>query len=242
MLEKYGCRVTPAGDGDEAVKQLKQRNFDLVLMDCQMPVMDGYEATQIIRKLEEHQKRSRTPIIAFTAHALKGDDDKCFAVGMDDYIPKPIRQGDMDRILIKWLPKGKRVNIDVGEDGDRQTPPDVSASLDRDVFKIFSKLMGENLVSILMQYFEASSHYRQTIRSSFNTLDFKAIHDAAHPLKSCSRQIGALKVADIAAQIEKLSKDPAPNPKALKPLVDQLEKALQDVTETIQARMTVSGG
>lgn len=84
MLEKYGCRVTPAGDGDEAVKQLKQRNFDLVFMDCQMPVLDGFEATAIIRKLEEHQKRPRVPIIAFTAQTMKGDNEKCVVAGMDD--------------------------------------------------------------------------------------------------------------------------------------------------------------
>lgn len=117
MLEKYGCRITTAADGEEAVKQVKQNNFDLVFMDCQMPIMDGYEATGIIRKLEEHKKSKRIPIIAFTANAMKGDDEKCLAAGMDDYIPKPVRQSDMERVLIKWLPEEKRANITKNSEG-----------------------------------------------------------------------------------------------------------------------------
>ncbi len=103
MLKKYGCRVTPALDGQSSIEHVKQQRFDLILMDCQMPVLDGYEATQIIRQLPSEQQQ-RTPIIAFTAHALKGDDDKCFAAGMDGYLSKPLRKYDLEQALIKWLP------------------------------------------------------------------------------------------------------------------------------------------
>lgn len=107
MLEKYNLSITIMNNGDEAVKELKEHNFDLILMDCQMPLMDGYEATGIIRKLEIYQKRERTPIIALTANAMAGDNDKCFEAGMDDYISKPLRQSDLERVLIKWLPNDK---------------------------------------------------------------------------------------------------------------------------------------
>jgi PAS domain S-box-containing protein len=102
MLAKYGCRVTPALDGQAAIDEIKKRRFNLILMDCQMPVLDGYEATQIIRQLPSEQQQ-RTPIIAFTAHALKGDDEKCLAAGMDGYLTKPIRKYDLEQVLIKWL-------------------------------------------------------------------------------------------------------------------------------------------
>ena len=110
ILKKYGCNVTKAGNGDEVIKHLKEHQFDLIFMDCQMPVMDGYEATGIIRKLEARHKRPRTPIVAFTANAMKGDEEKCRAAGMDDYISKPIRQDDLERVLTKWLPDAKRNN------------------------------------------------------------------------------------------------------------------------------------
>ncbi len=109
MLQKYGCSVTLANNGEEAVKHIKQQHFDMILMDCQMPVMDGYEATAMIRQFETHQQQARTPIVAFTANALKGDDEACLAVGMDDYIAKPLRQKDLDRIVARWLPENKRM-------------------------------------------------------------------------------------------------------------------------------------
>ena len=119
LLKKYGIQVTSAVDGDEAIKQFKSGRFDLVFMDCQMPVLDGYEATSIIRQLEIRQKSPCTPIIAFTANAMKGDDDKCFVAGMDDYITKPIRKSDLERVLIRWLPEAKR------SDGGPQASADI---------------------------------------------------------------------------------------------------------------------
>ena len=72
-------------------------------MDCQMPEMDGYEATEEIRKYEVSRKIKRVPIVAFTANAMKGDSDKCFASGMDDYITKPVNKESIEDILVKWL-------------------------------------------------------------------------------------------------------------------------------------------
>jgi len=103
LLTKMGCHVTPAGNGLEAVKLMKQRSFDLVFMDCNMPEMDGFEATGIIRNLEKRENFDRTPIIAFTAYAMKGDDQKCYDAGMDDYITKPVKKQAVIKVLNKWL-------------------------------------------------------------------------------------------------------------------------------------------
>lgn len=222
MLEKYGLRVTPAGDGEETVKQIKSRHFDLVLMDCQMSVMDGYEATKIIRKLEEHQKRPRVPVIALTANAMKGDDEKCLATGMDDYIPKPLRQGDLERVLLKWLPKEKTGG---------QIMTDSADALDMEVFNAFAELMGENLSMILVRHLETVAEYLKTIHGSLDNGDFKAMSYAAHPLKSSSQQIGAMKVAGIAAEIEHRANAAAPD-------IAQL-RALAEKAETMQADLSV---
>ncbi|MGH1375225.1 MAG: response regulator [Alphaproteobacteria bacterium] len=103
MLEKMDCLVTPAANGLEAVKLIKQRHFDLVFMDCNMPEMDGFEATRMIRALEDREQFKKTPIVAFTAYAMKGDDEKCYAVGMDDYITKPVKKQEVIHVLKKWL-------------------------------------------------------------------------------------------------------------------------------------------
>ncbi|MES2206279.1 MAG: CHASE domain-containing protein [Pseudomonadota bacterium] len=112
MLKKYGCTIAIAGNGKEAVDQIKLRHFDLVFMDCQMPIIDGYEATLLIRDLETNQARKRIPIIALTANAMHGQMDQCFNSGMDDYITKPLKQLDLEKALIKWLPASKRKIIE----------------------------------------------------------------------------------------------------------------------------------
>jgi signal transduction histidine kinase/CheY-like chemotaxis protein len=114
MIEKYGCHVTPAGNGQEAVKLFKQQKFDLIFMDCLMPIMDGFEATRLIREIESQKKVSKTSIVALTANAIKGDEEACKAVGMDDYLAKPVRPVDIEKVLLSWMPAEKRqVDLEV---------------------------------------------------------------------------------------------------------------------------------
>jgi CheY-like chemotaxis protein len=100
MLERLGQRVEVAGNGQEAVEAVKRFAYDLVLMDVQMPELDGYEATRLIRALPE--RAGRLPIIAMTANALKGDAQKCLAAGMDDYLAKPVSTDALTAMLLKW--------------------------------------------------------------------------------------------------------------------------------------------
>ncbi len=102
LLEKKGHFVVVAGNGREAREALEKESFDLVLMDVQMPVMDGFEATAAIRK-REGGKGIRVPVVALTAHAMKGDRGKCLAGGMDGYLTKPIRPQQLDELLEKYL-------------------------------------------------------------------------------------------------------------------------------------------
>ena len=101
LLEKAGYQVDIANNGEEAVNKVFQSNYDLVLMDCQMPVMDGFDATRAIR--EREYEGQRIPIIALTANAMKGDREKCIDAGMDDYLSKPVKKDELYAIIEKWL-------------------------------------------------------------------------------------------------------------------------------------------
>lgn len=103
MLSKIGYRADSATNGLEAITELKKTNYDLVLMDCQMPEMDGYEATKRIREFKSEVTDETVPIIAMTANAMKGDRDKCIQAGMDDYLTKPVKSKDLSNMLAKWL-------------------------------------------------------------------------------------------------------------------------------------------
>jgi two-component system sensor histidine kinase/response regulator len=104
ILEKLGLRVDVAGDGQAAFAAWQTGRYDLILMDCQMPIMDGYETTRKIRQHETADKH--IPIIALTAHAMKGADNECRAAGMDDYLSKPIDRDQLQKSLTRWLGGG----------------------------------------------------------------------------------------------------------------------------------------
>jgi CheY-like chemotaxis protein len=101
-LERLGYRVDAVGDGRAAIEAWESGRYDLILMDCQMPELDGYEATREIRRLEGG--RSRIPVVALTAHAMKGADEECAAAGMDGYLTKPIDRAQLASCLQKFLP------------------------------------------------------------------------------------------------------------------------------------------
>jgi PAS domain S-box-containing protein len=101
-LERCGVRTEVAATGVEALQALAERRYDAVLMDCQMPEMDGYEATVELRRRENGSER--TPVIAMTAHAMDGDRERCLQAGMDDYITKPMRHADLAEVLLRWIP------------------------------------------------------------------------------------------------------------------------------------------
>jgi len=107
MLETMNCMCTVMENGAAALEALKKpNNFDIVLMDCQMPVMDGYQATTLFREYESlHHAAKRLPVVALTANAMQGDRDRCLLAGMDDFLSKPFRMKDLRETITKWNPR-----------------------------------------------------------------------------------------------------------------------------------------
>lgn len=104
LIQYFGCKVDLVENGEEALAAIKRHRYDLVLMDCQMPEMDGLTATAEVRKLEKSgQQTGRVPIVAITANALQGDLERCLEAGMDDYVSKPIESHRLQEVLAKWL-------------------------------------------------------------------------------------------------------------------------------------------
>jgi two-component system, sensor histidine kinase and response regulator len=101
ILEKLGCRVAVVENGAAAIAAWQTEHYDLILMDCQMPALDGYEATREIRRLENGARH--IPIVALTAHAMKGADEECIAAGLDGYLSKPLNRDELDAALSRFL-------------------------------------------------------------------------------------------------------------------------------------------
>jgi two-component system sensor histidine kinase/response regulator len=107
MLKMLGCQCGSAENGQQALHALSARHYDLILMDCQMPLMDGFEATRAIRRLEHTARKGRRlPIVALTANDMDGDRERCLGVGMDDFLAKPYRKNQLQEVLTRWLPHG----------------------------------------------------------------------------------------------------------------------------------------
>ena len=129
MLSVLGCTVAHAADGEEALQLFERERFDLVLMDCQMPVMDGFEAVAQIRRLERartpHEGPSRVPVVALTANALAGDRERCLAAGMDDHLGKPFRYGQLQVLVEQWVTAAVR---GAGRKPRTQSQPEAQAA------------------------------------------------------------------------------------------------------------------
>jgi two-component system, sensor histidine kinase and response regulator len=204
MLEELGYHVEVAGDGRETLEALSRTPYDAVLMDVQMPEMDGYEATAEIRELEAGSGR-RTPIIAMTANAMQGDREKALDAGMDDYIPKPVKWDDLKAILERWVPRGEGTPAPNGGDeiagGGAANP----AVLNRDMLESLRRLeeYEPGILSELVETFASSTPSRLAdLRAAVAAEDAQGVEDIAHALKGAAGNMGAWRVSEICGQLE----------------------------------------
>lgn len=117
MMEAFGCHVDVASNGHEVLDRIESARYDIVFMDCQMPVMDGLEATRLIRQREKQQGKPKVTIVAITAHVTDEDRSRCLDAGMDDYLGKPFRMQDLSHMMQKWRIKIPALDLAASSEG-----------------------------------------------------------------------------------------------------------------------------
>ncbi|MFN4265281.1 MAG: response regulator [Aquabacterium sp.] len=212
MLQRYGCMVDVAASGIEACSMVNMLPYDLVLMDCQMPEMDGYEATRTIRKREADLRvKKRLPIIALTANAMEGNADKCLASGMDDFLSKPIRPEALLEKLGQYLPRAaaltegatkmtpvavSQTSLAAGPDASHRDSPEW-ASL-REVHD----MLGDDYGQLLQMYLQEAPGKVKDITQAIQSGNLETTRSVAHNLKGSSLAIGVQELATLLGHIE----------------------------------------
>ena len=203
LLESAGHSITVVGDGFAALNACRQNRYDAVLMDVQMPVMDGHEATRQIR-LWEQTTGTHVPIIAMTAHAMKGDREQCLEAGMDDYIAKPLHKQELlqaisEQIARKPLP---------GETERMPAPAPLPAGDALDIEAAMDQLGGDKdlFCELCRLFLQESPALIEAVRSAVAESDAIGVHRAAHKLKGSLSAIGGRKAARAALALEELGK------------------------------------
>ena len=206
MLSALGCTAKVAVNGRQAIELWSASHYDLILMDCQMPELDGYEATRAIRQREQEAAstvqrgdsvNSRIPIVALTAHAMSHDREACLAAGMDDHLSKPFTKQALATILRQWLPEvptGQQ-SSDSGQQDDPSPEPAVDPVLDPVALDELRALDDEGppvtLREVLTLYLEESSRLMTQLERAVETVDVETVTTTAHALKSMSGNVGA---------------------------------------------------
>ncbi|MEA3416516.1 MAG: response regulator [Thermodesulfobacteriota bacterium] len=237
ILEGAGIVAQIADNGKKAVEAVQKGRFDAVLMDIQMPEMDGYEATRVIRENPEFKS---IPIIAMTAHAMEGDEEKCLGAGMDGYISKPIIQDKLFHAIWKSLKHKERLP-------HAEEPEDIPEKPAIETGELPATLPGINIQDtlkrlnigadvfkrILIGFLNNNKDTANNIKDLFEKKDWESLMHLAHSLKGSAGNIGADDLQEAAFQLEKASREGAANPPE-KNLVDNVATPMSQVLESLQ--------
>ncbi|RMF40471.1 MAG: response regulator [Planctomycetota bacterium] len=249
VLRKAGHNVTLANNGREAIEQLYTEDFDLVLMDIQMPTVDGYQAAAAIRKMED-ERSANIPIIAMTAHAMRGDAEKCLAAGMNDYVAKPLNSRLLLKKVQQWgekyatsaeapikrIPKDSATVATTGADRGASDDPASNANFDA----ALQRLSGNRqLLLDLIQFFrEDTPQLLSDLIASLTSGDHQRARRAAHSIKGLAAGFDAHRVSEIALAIETLVTEG--DLKTAESKVPQLQSSIEDLHRELD-RFTSSG-
>ncbi|MFV2059076.1 MAG: CHASE domain-containing protein [Gammaproteobacteria bacterium] len=212
LLDKMGISNSSAVNGEQGIAKWQAADFDLILMDCQMPVMDGYQATTEIRNIEKQQSKTAIPIIALTANVMADDRGKCLAAGMDDFLAKPIENDALILILQKWLlpkenaiPDTQSVKMDIS-DKEIKIGHTQQSIIDMQKIQQLTDLMGEAMVALVNSYVTSSEDKISQLQQAFDSRDSSEVYQLAHGLKGASGNLGANQVMELSDKIEQLAK------------------------------------
>ena len=234
MVEKLGYQAQLAGNGLLALEALENGTFDLVLMDCHMPEMDGFEATARIRQIPG--PRAKIPVIALTANAIEGDRDICLQAGMNDYLSKPVTTERLREMLERWLaPLDQPLSRQAPSEGPLAEP-----LLDQGVLESLRQLQEpgeEDLVQQILAVFRVdSARQLELLTDSVASGDLVTAHRAAHTLKGSALNVGARRVASVGKEVETLLK--LQDPHAALRLIPALEHEVAAVVKCIDEQAT----
>jgi CheY-like chemotaxis protein len=209
MIERLGYKLDIVGNGRDAIERLERKGYDLILMDCQMPELDGYSATHEIRRRESPSRH--TSIIGLTAHALSSDRENCIRAGMDDYLSKPVMLEDLAATLDKWLDAPATLLAS----GSPANAPPVEAAQDlRPALAVvdaavlaelreYQKPGEPDFVTELIGIFiDDLAERLSQIRAGLQASDPYRVNQAAHALKGASAELGARRMSEICSRLE----------------------------------------
>lgn len=220
LLRVFQCEVRNAADGEQALAALREGGMDVVLMDCQMPVLDGYAATRHWRAEEREAGRTRLPIIAMTANAMAGDRERCLQAGMDDYLSKPIARATLHALLKRWGQRSRDIVASSLLDGDASGASGIPPAehgpalqktksqavtqpvLDRDVLDELHAVIGDTALQIVSVFLDDAPAMVQQLQQAAQSSDEPRLQAIAHSLKSSSANVGALSLSAVAQRIE----------------------------------------
>ena len=203
ILQIQGYSVTVVNNGREALDAHAQGAFDLILMDCHMPEMDGFEATREIRGRERSSIGKRVPIIALTANAMAQDREECLNTGMDDHLSKPFSMQTMQDMLDRWMPQAASTRSEAAAELAARGPAKAAAALDRRVLDQLSTLLKpERLARAINFYLVESPKLIQKLKQAAAANDAPEIVRSAHSLKSSSANLGASVLSRYCEDIE----------------------------------------
>jgi CheY-like chemotaxis protein len=206
ILAKFKIKPAVADNGKIALGMLANNVYDLIFMDCQMPILDGYEATAAIRKMEQEQGSARQVVVALTAHAIAGEREKCVAAGMDDYLSKPIRRDQLATVMAHWLEKG--------ENSDSTVTPIPAGNLNKPTQPTDSDIWNETatlkhldndkelLVDMILLFREEMPEMISKLKTTENQGDLLELSNVAHAIKGSVGHFCSDAIIQIAASLE----------------------------------------
>jgi signal transduction histidine kinase/CheY-like chemotaxis protein/HPt (histidine-containing phosphotransfer) domain-containing protein len=232
QLERLGYTVTVVATGEAALMALAAQPYALILMDIQMPELDGLATTQAIRALEAVNGVARTPIIALTAHALAGERERCIAAGMDDYLAKPLTQAGLARATQHWIGQAAEVSA--------QAALAATELLDRRVLaELWTVDEGALLRELIMLFCEDTPPRLAALAAATATGDAVAVLQGAHALKGSAANLGAMQLMALSGELEIAAR--AERYAAFEPLVAQLVAAFDSTATALEQASEATG-
>ena len=243
MISQLGFAVDVANNGVEAVDAFHRFDYTIILMDCEMPIMDGLMATRKIRQIERMQERKRVPIVALTAHAISGAREKCLASGMDDFLSKPFSYQEITAIVEKWtdMPVGALLQESRASDTPQLTDSmvvDAEEVIDMGVIERLQRSQQGKQVSaakasllsrVIGLYLQQTPAYLQQMQQAMQANELERLADVAHSVKSSSAAIGAMSLSELCRLIESEIKQGTAQVTEIKQKVSEIHHIYQRV-------------